>query len=506
MLEYLEINTDKTEAPRESDGIIESRGNAARSFLQSEPDLSIALISYNRLEKTKTCVESLLKHTHMPFRLLLIDSGSDPDILDYYRAVPHQDKQIIRITRNISANHAFWVAIQHLESRFCAIVSNDIVVTPHAIENLYRCITSSDDIGWVSPVSSNISNWQQVDLEFETLGEMFEKAEQYNRSDPLKWHERSALMPAIMLYRKECMDITGGFDYGFSHDFADDDMARRFNRAGYKTILCRDTWVHHDHNYYNMDAQQRERSMASLKSGRERFRQKYHGLDAWDDMRNFEHPLIGRIKRPGQKESASILGVDVRTGVPVLEIRNRLREFGVIQTESRAFTTHAKYYADLQTVCATVHCDRIEFIGEYFNAESFDYIILGEPVNSYAKPFELIEKMYGFLKPGGTLLFKLKNTSNYGNLMYFLGEYQAKSPEKPVFCITAESVVTYLTQLGVPSPSATLGYNRTPQQQEIDMVSLLIDALPHSKDSRDMAMRLLAQDYLFLAEKPAAPV
>ena len=295
---YIEINTDNIIPPMESSSLLASRFSAANSFTQNcEKELSIAVISYNRLDKTKVCVENLIKNTTLPFHLILIDSGSEPDVLAYYQSVTYPDKTIIRITKNINANFSFLVAMENLKSTYCAIVSNDVVVTPNAIKNLLTCMQSASNIGWVSPVSSNVSNLQQVHLEFDTLEEMNQKAAAYNVSNPFKWHERMCLMPAIFFYRKECMDTVGGFDYGFFHDFADDDMARRVHRAGYKTILCKDTWVHHNH-VYNQTPEDTQKQGLSLAKGRENFREKYYGLDAWDDFRNFETAIISTITNP----------------------------------------------------------------------------------------------------------------------------------------------------------------------------------------------------------------
>lgn len=67
------------------------------------------------------------------------------------------------------------------------------------------------------------------------------------------------------------------------HDFGDDDFTFRVRRAGYKLILCRDTFVHHDHN---QEALPPERLAISQRS-REFFREKYFGVDAWEDTGNY---------------------------------------------------------------------------------------------------------------------------------------------------------------------------------------------------------------------------
>lgn len=501
MSEYFEIDTNNIFPPMESSWLLQSRANSASSFTQSlENELSIAVISYNRIDKTKVCVENLIKHTKIPFNLILIESGSAPDVLEFYKSVDFPNKTIIRITKNISGNFSFKVAMENLKSKYCAIVSNDVVVTENAIENLLKCIKSANNIGWVSPVSSNVSNLQQVDLEFNTPEEMHEKAAEYNVSNPLKWHQRMCLMPAIFFYRKECIDVVGGFDYGFFHDFADDDMARRVNRAGYKTILCKDTWVHHNH-IYNLNPEESIKQAKSLEQGMKNFIEKYYGINPWDDIRNFEMELISNIKKPEKQDfEPQILGIDTRCGTPILEIKNRLREYGVTETVCHAFTTEAKYFFDLQTICNTVNCDRIDFISDYYNNESLDYILVGEPVNNYINPYLLVKHLFALLKPNGTLLIKLRNTSNENNLKYSLGKFNTPNLNQSSFCISAENMNTYLLEMGAVVNQVTLQYQPT-SSDAIELLKKAIQSVDVTNDIPSTLARLITKDYVFCVKK-----
>lgn len=498
---YFEINTDHAFPPIEAASIFQSRGNAADSFTQNcENELSIAVISYNRLEKTKVCIENLMKNTDIPYQLILIDSGSQPEVMEYYKSVNHPNKTMLRITKNINANYSFLVAMQNLKSKYCAIVSNDVIVPKNAIKNLLTCIKSSDNIGWVSPVSSNISNLQQVELSFNSLEEMNQAAEAYNISDPLKWEERLALMPAIFFYKKECIDIVGGFDYGFFHDFADDDMARRLNRAGYKTILCKDTWVHHNH-IYNTTPDDTLKLKNSIEQGRKNFAEKYYGLDAWDDVRNYEIGLASLLENPNKNEwTPNILGIDTRCGTPILDVRNQLRKYGITKTTSHAFTTKAEYFIDLQTVCTQVNCDKIDYLYDYYEKESYDYIILGEPINTYDKPNLLAKRLYSLLKPNGTLLLKLRNTLNQNNLLYSLGCLKGATSEESCSCIPLESLYNYLIKLG-----ATIKPIMLLQEPATLEILTILDEMHKSPaitfDQEAILPRLITKDFLLCIEK-----
>ncbi len=412
------LNTDDYPLPEEGENIYDSREKFSSIARGPEsPLVSILVIAYNRIEKTKQCVESILKYTkNINYELILVDNGSDKDIFEYYESIRFINKKIVRITKNLQLSYAVLKGTEYCSGKYIALLGNDIVVTANWLENIIRCFESDIKIGMVCAMSSNISNLQQADISFQSIEEMQEKAAIYNVSDPRKWHERLRLITAGAVYKAECIHISGNWDYGFFHDFSDDDLTFHIRRAGYKTILCKDVFVHHDHVIGTEKRQgEFERSLAK---GRENFRSKYYGIDAWDDVNNFELTMNSMLKKPKNINKAKILGIDVKCGTPVLELKNNLRSYGLFNSEISSLFRDGKYVIDLSTICTgTVICDSVNKISCYFEDGTFDYILIGEPINTYENYENLILSTVKTLKPGGQLLFKL---SNNRNLMTFL--------------------------------------------------------------------------------------
>ena len=263
-----------------------------RTIYQQTTKVIVIVQAYGKIEKTKRCVENILRYTkEIPFELWLLDNGSEEnDILEFFKSVDYEPKKIIRITKNITGVFAVNRLIHQLTSEYFAIVNNDIIVTKNWLKNLIICMDSDPKIGAACPVSTNISNNQLEVLEgFSDLEEMQKKAARFNKSDKRKWEERLRIIPTAMLFRREMLDDIGVFDVGFVHDFGDDDFFFRARRAGYQLIVCRDTFVHHDHNMMERDISGLEMKRSQM--GREAFQKKYQGLDAWEDgaHHNVEH-------------------------------------------------------------------------------------------------------------------------------------------------------------------------------------------------------------------------
>lgn len=419
-----EINTnDKKLLEPGDDNIYSVRNNVASAFDEHDtPLVSLFVVGYNNLEKyTKTCVECILKYTkNIDFELILVDNGSSDGTFEFFKSVEYTNKKIIKISKNVGAFFGSNAGIKLARGKFIIGISNDIYVTQNWLDNMLKCALSDDRIGMVVPVSDNISNLQDINLNFTDFEDMQNKAAEFNISDPRKWHERLRLIPPMAVFRRACLDMIGMQDYGFLHDFADDDLTFRVRRAGYKAILCKDVFVQHA----GIATRDLEVYRKSLEKGRATFRDKYYGIDAWDDVNNFESTMMSFIAAKDKFAGSvpNVLGVDVRCGTPLLEIKNTLQHQGVFNTRLSAFSTKAKYWIDLKTICdGKVEVDRVDYIMEHFGHEIFDYIIVGQYLNAYPQPYVLLEHMLQLLVTDGQLLIKLRNSFDIGTLLKIIG-------------------------------------------------------------------------------------
>ena len=157
---FIKINTDGLQAPKVGDGLFENRISVVEQLQQTaSAEVTIIIQAYGRLEKTKRCVESVLKYTTgIDYELILIDNGSIDDTLEYFRSVPWEKKTILHITYNIGAGYPSLMLGLGQFGRYVCIVGNDVIVTKDWMKNLLACIRSDPKIGMVVPMSSNVSN------------------------------------------------------------------------------------------------------------------------------------------------------------------------------------------------------------------------------------------------------------------------------------------------------------------------------------------------------------
>lgn len=335
-------------------------------------------------------------------------------------------------------------------------------------------------------------------MAFSSYQEMQEKAAAYNRSDPRKWEQRLRVVPIICMIRREVIDLVGIYDTGFYHDFPEDDFSVRIRRAGYKLMVCMDTFVHHDHDFRHGEDKDQELFQLSLETGRRNFSTKYHGLDSWSEMINYEEYITKTFPDKKKLSQPQILGVNVMCGATILQIKNELRHRGIINAEASAFTSEAKYFCDLQSICADVVCDRVEHLPDFFEHRSFDYIVLGNAINTYSDFPRLLRELLHALRPAGVLFLKLRNTQDIISYLNMMG--RNFTLEEFVTQVSFEQFNEILNLLHVQNCNVL----SIPHQVDAASQNVLLEALKKSQmtdDVQTVFKRLMTKEYAYCIAK-----
>ena len=501
----IEVKIDKKVELSDASDLYEARKIVSELSLVAkkyESEVTVWIQGYNKLEKTKRCVESVLKYTtDVDYELLLVDNGSTDGTFEYFKSIDHPKKTIVRINENIGTMYVYNVVQPNMISRYLVMLANDIIVTKNWLSNMLKVMKSDDKIGMVNPVSSNTSNMQYVNINYSTYDEMQEKAARYNCSDPAKWQERLRLITLGTLFRKECILACGWplNDVGFFHDFADDDLTFSVRRAGYKAILATDTWICHDHKSTERDF---EKMQNSLDAGRKNFLDKYHGIDAWDDVNNYIYNVLGNSIKNVQSNKATILGVDVKCGTPILDIKNIIREYGIYDAELSAFTRDAKYIEDLNTICdGKVVCDREEYLNRSFTYMYYDYIIIDKGINAYEQPFNVLADAYMLLKPGGQLIYSLHNTNTFYAFMKMLGYTVNKVSDEYYYDYPFDRMYADAEAMGMKVSFIAKGEEIYLGKKENDFIKSVVSTYGKKDMEEELFLRLTTERVWFSIEK-----
>ncbi len=468
------------------------------------PKLSICVLAYHHLDQTKRCVDSILRYIDdVDYEMILVDNASNDDnaTLDFFQSVPVSRKKIIQVAKPIGRYYGAIFGSQlmfhYASGDIFLMVMNDEIFTKNAIQNLIACLDSSPDIGSATPMASNTWMLQNPGIPYNSYEEIFEIGEKVNHHDPRKWEERMIVTLIGTAFKREALLSFGYYDYFWG---GDECVSNRLRLSGYRNMFLGDTWICHDHitgekkdNHGLHDQTDIGRMMKKNRTAM--LEETLGGMDQFGDVLHFEKELTGMLaENLSSKENPDILAVDVRCGQGLLDVRNRLRNFGIFTTNSTAFTSKFKYVKHLDSVADEVFCDRIEFIDDSLAGRQFDYIIVGEPINMYMEPIKVLERLLSYLSPKGQMLFKIRNTTDLQALRKMFGQDHNVDPEMPVH-ISVYSVLDCLKLMGITNVNVVKVINQLPPETEQLLLST-IKSLGMTQNINETATDILTQDYL----------
>lgn len=466
-----------------------------------EGDVSIAVLAYNKVEKTRECVESILKYTpDTKYKLYLVDNGSDDDLLEYFKSVNYVNKQIIKIKKNVGAMYATNVLIKSIKTKYMVLFMNDTMATYNWLPNLKKCMESDSRIGLVCPISNNISNRQNLMVpQFADYEEMHKWAARYNNnSDSKRWEERIRIIPVVGMYRREVFDEVGVMDLAYKHEFADDDFSMRLRRGGYKMMLCLDTYMPHNHTMVERQ-ETSEKEQTATDWGRNLFKKKFKGIEPWLDMINFIGQFLPEdmVLELGEKY---LCGIDVKCGTPLLDLKNFCRARGIEKIKIDAITSDGKYYADLQTIADNVVCQQEICTSLEYKKENYDMLAAGEPINTYHQPQKVLWSMNQSVKKEGIYVFSITNTSGIAELLKCLGITSDidKTSEQQ---ISENDILKWLEEWDVAKVTINYEpYNYIPQSVN-DFVVKILESVKGYINVEEAAQKLINQKIWFTVQK-----
>jgi GT2 family glycosyltransferase len=200
---------------------------------------------WNQLEVTKDCINSIRRHTDTPYRLILVDNGSDAPAKDYLEGLKTSGGGSVVLIRN-DANLGFVKAVNlgvgSSNAPYICVLNNDTIATKSWLGEMIKVAESSKDIGIVNPSSNNLGQRPPEGMAIEAYAEDL-------KTESGRFIELGAAIGFCMLIKREVIGKIGLFDeiYGMGN-FEDTDFSRKAAMAGYRCVRARGAYVYHREN------------------------------------------------------------------------------------------------------------------------------------------------------------------------------------------------------------------------------------------------------------------
>ncbi|MFB9279846.1 methyltransferase domain-containing protein [Cohnella cellulosilytica] len=357
---------------------------------------SIIMATYNQLAMTKRAIASIRKHTPASsYELIVVDNASSDGTAEWLAQQP--DVKLLRQPKNVGFPAACNIGAAAAEGDCLLLLNNDTVVTPRWLEQLTRALDSDERVGAVGPITNYAGYGQMIETSYRTMDEMQRFADAYNVSSPGRWEERMKLIGFCLMIKRTAWEAAGPLDesYGIGN-YEDDDWCVSARLAGFRLLLCRDTFIHHEGSASFRHVKETYRK--AMLENEKTFMRKwgFHPQISVNVRDDLLRPL--RALKPGM----SVLEVGCGCGATLLELRNRYGNVRLFGCENEA---SAAKIAGLVAEKVWTNDEEIEIPS---GTKGFDAVVLNDMLSDPAR-LPVLQRIHRLLRPGGIVTASAPN-------------------------------------------------------------------------------------------------
>ena len=371
------------------------------------PKAAIVIISYNLLDMTRGCIESIRKTTFADSReIIVVDNASVDGSVEWLKK--QRDIKLLCNSENRGFPAACNQGIGLAESDSdIFLLNNDTVMTDNALFWLRMGLYEKEKVGSTGCVSNYVSNMQAVVENGKSEQFYLDFAKKTNVPSENPYLAKVYLVGYALLIKRTVLNKTGVLDERFSPgNYEDNDICLRIGLAGYSNVLCRNSFIIH---------------WGSQSFGREP--QKYDNLLATNERKFFEKWAAFRIE-PGDywggqsgllslyeqyctAPRGNIMVVGTGAGGFLSVLRDRYPDVQIYGMEKNSFLAQIS-----DGIADTVCIDYDKWKGDELS-ESFDTIFMMERIECINNPESVLKELAKMLKEDGHLLFGYENRNHY---------------------------------------------------------------------------------------------
>lgn len=370
---------------------------------------SIILLTYNKLEYTKICIESIRKFTPKgKYEIIVVDNNSNDGTVDWLKN--QEDLKVIYNDYNAGFPSGCNQGIKISSGDSILLLNNDTVVTPNWLNILDETLYSNDKIGAVGSITNSCSNGQAINVNYNNIDEMINFSKSINTYNENLHEFKLWLVGFCFLIKKNILDEVGYLDEIFTPgNFEDNDLSFRILEKGYSLVLCRDSFIHH---YGSVSFRENELEYQNINFlNLKKFNAKW-GFD-FVYSTSARHELINLIDK-NSNDNINILEVGCGAGATLLALKNLYKNANLYGVEI------SENAGKIVSGIADIIIGNIEDITLPYKEKYFDYIIFGDVLEHLVDPWKTLNKLRKYIKDEGSIIASIPNIMHIGVIRQIL--------------------------------------------------------------------------------------
>lgn len=190
----------------------------------------ILIVTHNRLEFTNKTLKYLSDRTRSPYRLIIVDNGSQDGTREVLRAIPEPHK-VILLPENLGLERAKNLGLEHVESELFVDSDNDILVPD---------LEGMDWLDRLSLLMHNHPEFAAIAMRPQILvgvGAIFRRDGEVI--------ENNVCGASMRMMRTDLVKKAGAWRDQFTNDSEEWHIAGELKKMGYKVGYAKNLWCYH---------------------------------------------------------------------------------------------------------------------------------------------------------------------------------------------------------------------------------------------------------------------
>lgn len=197
---------------------------------------------WNQPEVTRECIGSIFKYTDYPYRLIVIDNGSDEETAGYLNSLKKEGEAaftLIRNEKNLGFVKAVNQGIKESDAAYVCVMNNDTIATAGWLAELVKVIEADERIGLVNPSSNTLG-------QFPARGESIDTYASSLKRSSGQTQELYSCRGFCMLIKRKVIEKVGILDEIYDVGYYDEaDYCERARLFGFKAVRAKAAYVYH---------------------------------------------------------------------------------------------------------------------------------------------------------------------------------------------------------------------------------------------------------------------
>lgn len=376
------------------------------------PKAAIVILSYNLLNMTGDCIESIRRTTPEDSReIIVVDNASVDGSAEWLRE--QKDIKLLCNNENKGFPAACNQGIRLAEADSdIFLLNNDTVMTDNALFWLRMGLYEKETVGSTGSVSNFVSNRQAVVANGKDRQFYLDFARKNNVPLEKPYLPKVYLVGYALLIKRTVLDEIGLLDERFSPgNFEDNDLCLRIGLAGYSNVLCKNSFIIHWGSQSFGKEPQKYGNLMGLNE--QKFFKKWSSIrmgstDYWGG----QHILISAYEQfcSGSRDNMMVVGTGCGMSLSILREKNPDSHiYGMEQNRFMAQVAGG--------IAETVWADFDTWKGDEL-AETFDVIFVNEELKYVKNPESFLGELAKMLKKSGHLLCAFTNKKHYSKILH----------------------------------------------------------------------------------------